>query len=106
MVGRALVPYFRLTPFVSVGEPREPMEPATPSPQDDRRQDIAVRRHVQQLLELIRDFYSTCHMVAVGQLSAAKAKEKALDVEQKVDDLMGDLLQRLDDTDKEASLDE
>lgn len=73
----------------------------TPSREEDRRQDITVRRHIQQLLELIRDFYSTCHMVAVGQLSAAKAKAKAREVEEKLDVMMEEMLTRIDAEEEE-----
>lgn len=66
-------------------------------PEEDRRSDFAVRRHIKQLLELIRDFYSTCHMVAVGQLSPAKAKAKARHVEEKLNEMMDDMLERLDE---------
>ncbi|NNF12733.1 MAG: hypothetical protein HKN72_05900 [Gemmatimonadetes bacterium] len=66
-------------------------------PEEDRRSDFAVRRHIKQLLELIRDFYSTCHMVAVGQLSPAKAKSKARHVEEKLNEMMNDMLERLDE---------
>ncbi|MDX1495569.1 MAG: hypothetical protein R3253_15990, partial [Longimicrobiales bacterium] len=65
-----------------------PRPAAAPSPpvDEDRRSDMTVRRHIKQLLELIRDFYSTCHMVAVGQLSPAKAKSRARDVEEKLNE--------------------
>ncbi len=68
----------------------------TPAREEDRRKDTTVRRHIQQLLDLIRDFYSTCHMVAVGQLSAAKAKAKAREVEEKLDAMMEEMLARID----------
>lgn len=63
---------------------------------EDRRSDMTVRRHIRQLLELIRDFYSTCHMVAVGQLSPAKAKTKAREVEDQLNVMMKDMLERID----------
>lgn len=75
----------------------------TPSREEDRRQDPTVRRHIQQLLDLIRDFYSTCHMVAVGQLSAAKAKAKAREVEEKLDVMMEEMLARIDVEEEEES---
>mgnify|MGYP007073289663 FL=1 len=72
------------------------MPPNTPmTPEEERRSDLAVRRHIKQLLEHIRDFYSTCHMVAVGQLSPAKAKSKAQEVEEKLNEMMQDMLERL-----------
>ena len=74
-----------------------PEAPAPEPPSDeDRRSDMTVRRHIRQLLDLIREFYSTCHMVAVGQLSAAKAKAKAREVEEKLDVMMEEMLSRID----------
>lgn len=67
-------------------------------PSEDRRSDLLVRRHVRQLLELIREFYGTCHMVALGQLSAAKAKSKAQDMERKLQIMMNDMLARIEPT--------
>ena len=72
----------------------------------DRRSDVAVRRHIRQLLELIRDFYSTCHMVAVGQLSPAKAKARARDVEEKLNEIMKDMLDGLEDGSDDAGKEE
>lgn len=80
-----------LTPATGV-----PVPSNTPmTPEEERRSDLAVRRHIKQLLELIRDFYSTCHMVAVGQLSPAKAKSKAAEVEEKLNEMMQKMLERL-----------
>lgn len=69
---------------------------------EDRREDMTVRRHIQQLLELIRDLYVTCNMVAVGQLSAAEAKSKAREVEDKLSVMMQEMLERVDAADAEA----
>lgn len=71
--------------------------------EEDRRSDLAVRRHIRQLLELIRDFYSTCHMVAVGQLSPAKAKARARDVEEKLNEIMKDMLDRVAEAEADGS---
>jgi len=80
--------------------------PESQPPSEDRRSDLTIRRHVRQLLELIREFYSTCHMVAVGQLSAAQAKSKAREVEEKVNALMEDMLERIDGLDAGEGADE
>lgn len=78
------------------------VETGRPPGGGDRREDMTVRRHIQQLLELIRDFYATCHMVAVGQLSPAKAKSKAREVEEKLNVMMQEMLERVDATEQEA----
>lgn len=76
-------------------------EPVEPPPEEDRRSDMTTRRHVRQLLDLIREFYSTCHMVAVGQLAAPKAKEKARQVGEKLDFMMVEMLSRIEAASKE-----
>ena len=67
-----------------------------PESQPDRRSDETIRRQVRDLLELIREFYSTCHMVAVGQLEPSKAKSKAQVVEMKLQAMMADMLERVE----------
>ena len=74
--------------------------------EEGRRSDMAVRRHIRQLLELIRDFYATCHMVAVGQLSPAKAKARARDVEEKVNEIMKDMLDGLEEESDDGAKEE
>lgn len=67
-----------------------------PESQPDRRSDETIRQQVRDLLELIRDFYGTCHMVAVGQLEPSKAKSKAKTVETKLQVMMADMLERVE----------
>lgn len=83
-----------------------PKTPPTGPADPDRRSDLVVRAHIRELLALIRDFYSTCHMVAVGQLSPAKAKEKAHDVEVKLNVMMQNMLERIDDLDGDGGEEE
>lgn len=72
----------------------------------DRRSDNTVRKQIQDLLALIREFYTTCHMVAVGQLEPAKAKAKARVVEQKLNDMMEHMLAQVEgDDDADAGSD-
>jgi hypothetical protein len=59
----------------------------------DRRTNDRVRAKVAELLTLIRDFYTTCHMVAVGQLEPSKAKAKAADVERRLNQMMAEMLE-------------
>jgi len=65
-------------------------------PSQDRRSDAGVRKQIQELLALIRDFYTTCHMVAVGQLEPSKAKAKAQVVEGQLNDMMANMLGTLE----------
>lgn len=63
---------------------------------DDRRSDMDVREKIQELLKLIREFYTTCHMVAVGQLEPSKAKAKAQVVERRLNLMMADMLKEVE----------
>jgi hypothetical protein len=71
------------------------------SPQADgeRRTDFGVRDRIQELLKLIREFYTTCHMVAVGQLEPSKAKAKAQVVERRLNQMMADMLEKIEAAD-------
>ena len=63
---------------------------------DERRSDGGLREKVQELLKLIREFYTTCHMVAVGQLEPSKAKAKAQVVERRLNLMMAEMLDDLE----------
>jgi hypothetical protein len=68
---------------------------------EERRVDLEARERVGELLELIRDFYTTCHMVAVGQLEPSKAKAKAREVESRLDDMVKEMISRVEPRSKE-----
>ncbi|MDA0328654.1 MAG: hypothetical protein O2958_06565 [Gemmatimonadetes bacterium] len=72
------------------------------APRDDRGADGGVREQIQELLKLIREFYSTCHMVAVGQLEPSKAKAKAQVVERRLNLMMADMLEQVEKSGSEA----
>ena len=65
-------------------------------PETDRRKSSSVRDDIQELLKLIREFYQTCHMVAVGQLEPSKAKAKAQVVERRLNLMMADMLEKVE----------
>lgn len=73
---------------------------APPGPPDgeERRTNPGLREQIQELLRLIREFYTTCHMVAVGQLEASKAKAKAQVVERRLNLMMAEMLDALEDS--------
>ncbi len=73
----------------------ESAERPLPPNGEERRSDPVLRRQILELLSLIREFYTTCHMVAVGQLEPAKAKAKARAVEEKLRHMMNQTLERL-----------
>jgi len=72
---------------------------ARPGPPEgeERRNNPGLRDQVHELLKLIREFYTTCHMVAVGQLEASKAKAKAQVVERKLNLMMAEMLDAIED---------
>ena len=72
---------------------------------EERRANPTLRRQVQDLLALIREFYQTCHMVAVGQLEPARAKAKARSLEEKLHAMMGEMLAEIDDDEVDGSAD-
>ena len=65
----------------------------------ERRSNPTLRKQVHELLGLIREFYQTCHMVAVGQLEPSRAKTKARSLEEKLRVMMGDMLADIEDSD-------
>jgi gas vesicle protein len=65
--------------------------------QAERRTNLELREQVKALLGLIREFYTTCHMVAVGQLEPSKAKAKAQTVERQLSEMMARIVDSLDD---------
>ena len=71
----------------------------SPGPSVERRSDVGVREQIQELLKLIRDFYTTCHMVAIGQLEPSKAKTKAQVVERRLNQMMADMIESIEGAD-------
>lgn len=64
---------------------------------EERRTNHDLRAQVKALLALIREFYTTCHMVAVGQLEPSKAKAKAQTVERQLSEMMAQMVESLDE---------
>ena len=59
----------------------------------ERRADVGVRGQIQELLKLIREFYTMCHIVAVGELDPERAKARAQVVESQLNEMMAELLE-------------
>ena len=74
----------------------EAEEPSGSLEGEERRANATLRQQIQDLLALIREFYTTCHMVAVGQLEPSRAKAKARVVEEKLQAMMAEMLTGLD----------
>jgi len=95
-VGLGLLPALLLAQRALMGSGVGPASEADATSPEDRRSDTGVREQIQDLLSLIREFYTTCHMVAVGQLEPAKAKAKAQVVEGKLNAMMASMLDTLE----------
>ena len=57
----------------------------------DRRTDTGVRRHIDDVLKQVRDFYTTCHLTAVGKLEPEEAKSRAVAVERRLNELLAQI---------------
>ena len=57
----------------------------------DRRDDGAVRGYIDDLLKHFREFYTTCHLMAGGQLEPEEAKDLAAGIERRLNALLVEL---------------
>ena len=57
----------------------------------DRRADAAVRGHIEDLLKHVRDFYTTCHLMASGKLEPEEAKGLVSGIERKLNELLAEI---------------
>ena len=67
-----------------------------PRGMDERRADVDVRGQIQELLKLIREVYTMCHIVSVGELDPEKAKARAQVVEGQLNTMMAELLESVE----------
>jgi hypothetical protein len=86
--GLAVLPALMLAQK-AMGMGRPAPEPVVaPSSQDDRRQDVEMRGHVEQLLKHFREFYTTCHLMSVNVLTIEAAEERATNLERDLNQLL------------------
>ena len=57
----------------------------------DRRDDGAVRGYIDDLLKHFREFYTTCHLMAGGQLEPEEAKDLAAGIERRLNALLAEI---------------
>ena len=57
----------------------------------DRRGNPAVRGYIEDLLKHFREFYTTCHLMAGGQLDPEEAKELAGGIERRLNALLAEV---------------
>jgi hypothetical protein len=70
-----------------------PAPAVSTTPQDDRRHDLEMRAHVEQLLKHFREFYTTCHLMSVNVLTIEAAEERAANLERDLNQLLGRITQ-------------
>jgi len=73
---------------LGVGLPEEAPAPAL-TREDDRRHDLEMRAHVEQLLKHFREFYTTCHLMSLKVLTVEAAEERANNLERDLNQLLG-----------------
>lgn len=57
----------------------------------ERRTDAEVCQHINDLLKELREFYSTCHLLANDRIAPEKAQERAGDIERNLNRLLADV---------------
>jgi hypothetical protein len=66
----------------------------TPAPSvgaANRREDQDIRAHIDDLLKHFREFYTTCHLMAAGQLEPEEAKDLAGGIERRLNKLLAEV---------------
>ena len=80
--------FLRLQKALGMGRPVEAPVAALTT-EDDRRHDLEMRAHVEQLLKHFREFYTTCHLMSVNVLTVQAAEERANNLERDLNQLLG-----------------
>ena len=57
----------------------------------NRREDQDIRAHIDDLLKHFREFYTTCHLMAAGQLEPEEAKDLAGGIERRLNKLLAEV---------------
>lgn len=58
---------------------------------NERRKDHTMRRYVEELLQRVREFYTTCHLMRSGQIHLEAALERTARIEQELNRLLAKL---------------
>lgn len=58
---------------------------------NERRKDHTMRRYVEELLQRVREFYTTCHLMRSGQIQVEAALERTTKIEQELNRLLAEL---------------
>ncbi len=73
-------------------EAADASEAPTRSGLEDRRHDPVVRNYVDELLSHVRQFYSACHLLSSGQISDDTAKQRIVEIEGDLNQLLADVM--------------
>ena len=57
----------------------------------DRRVNHKAREYIETLLKHFRQFYTTCHLMAAGQLEPEEAKSRAAKMERELNTLLAEV---------------
>ena len=57
----------------------------------DHRANAVVRDYIDDLLKHFREFYTTCHLMAGGQLDPEEAKDLAAGIERRLNELLAEV---------------
>ena len=90
-VGLGLLPALLLAQRALVGGAAGGGKNASSVGAADRRTDVAVRGHLEELLKHFRDFYTTCHLMAGGNLEPEEAKRLAGGIERRLNELLAEI---------------
>ncbi len=85
--GLAVLPALMLAQK-ALGMGRSAPAVAAVAPPDERRHDEEMRGHVEQLLKHFREFYTTCHLMAVNVLTAEAAEQRVNNLERDLNQLL------------------
>ena len=53
--------------------------------------DHKAREYIETLLKHFRQFYTTCHLMAAGQLEPKEAKSRAAEIERELNTLLAEV---------------
>ncbi len=59
---------------------------------EDRRHDGVVRNYVDELLKLVRQFHTACHLLRSGQITYERATERTGEIEGGLNRMLADIM--------------
>ncbi len=59
---------------------------------EDRRHDPVIRNYVDELLNLVRQFHTACHLLRSGQITYERATERTGEIEGGLNRMLADIM--------------